>query len=72
MPGHMVYRSFAYGLGKDDAAFFEWRVSRPVLHGHDVWAGHGAVVPPWVIVTRDVAAFTVVAGNPARPLRPRF
>jgi virginiamycin A acetyltransferase len=52
--------------------------------GHDVWIGHGALILPGVrigsgaiigagaVVTRDVAAYTVVGGNPARRIRPRF
>ena len=84
MLSHVGYRSSAYGLGPDDTAFFGWRRSTPVTLGHDVWIGHGAVVLPGVsigngaavsagaIVTRDVPAFAVVAGNPARVLRHRF
>lgn len=52
--------------------------------GHDVWIGHGALILPGVrigsgaiigagaVVTRDVAPYTIVAGNPARQVRPRF
>lgn len=52
--------------------------------GHDVWIGHGALVLPGVrigsgaiigagaVVTRDVAPYTIVAGNPARLVRRRF
>lgn len=52
--------------------------------GHDVWIGHGAivlagrsigtgaVVAGGAIVTKDVAPYTIVAGNPARPIRRRF
>lgn len=52
--------------------------------GHDVWIGHGALILPGVtigdgaivgagaVVARSVAPYTIVAGNPARPLRPRF
>ena len=52
--------------------------------GHDVWIGHGAVVMPGVtiangaviganaVVTRDVDAFEIVAGVPARRLKLRF
>ena len=78
------YRSSAYGLGDDDPAFFDWRRSFRCRLGHDVWIGHGAVVLPGVslgngavagagaIVTKDVPAWTIVAGNPARILRRRF
>jgi virginiamycin A acetyltransferase len=52
--------------------------------GHDVWIGHGGLVMPGVtigpgaiiaagaVVTRDVAPYTIVGGNPAVPLRQRF
>ncbi len=81
---HFTYRSSAYGLGEDDAAVFDWRRSRPVALGHDVWIGHGAIVLAGVtlgtgaavgagsVVTKDVRPFAVVVGNPARILRFRF
>jgi len=49
-----------------------------------VWIGHGAVVLPGknigtgavvaagAIVTKDVPGYTIVAGNPARPIKRRF
>ncbi|PVW02152.1 acetyltransferase [Microbacterium sp. Gd 4-13] len=55
--------------------------SQPVHIGNEVWIcrsaivlpgvsiGDGAVVAAGAIVTSDVAAFTVVAGNPARVVR---
>ena len=84
MMSHVGYRSSAYGLGADDAAFFAWRRSTPVTLGNDVWIGHGAVLLPGVslgsgaavgagsIVTKDVPPFAIVVGNPARVLRLRF
>jgi maltose O-acetyltransferase len=55
--------------------------ARPVTIGNDVWIGGGAIILPGVcignaavigagsVVTRDVPAGAVVAGNPARPHR---
>ncbi|HYW09160.1 MAG TPA: Vat family streptogramin A O-acetyltransferase [Longimicrobium sp.] len=52
--------------------------------GNDVWIGYEAMLMPGVkvgdgaiiasraVVTRDVAPYTVVGGNPAVPLRTRF
>ena len=57
----------------------EW--ARPVTLGDDVWVGGGAILCPGVtvgdraviaagaVVTKDVPADTVVAGNPARVIR---
>ncbi len=81
---HFTYRSVDYGLADaDDTAFFDWRRANLVTLGHDVWLGHGAIVLPGVtigtgavvgagaVVSRDVPAYTVVAGVPARPIRRR-
>ena len=82
---HFTYRASAYFAGEaDDAEFFAWRKSHRVHIGHDVWIGHGAIVLPGrrvgtgaviaggAVVTKDVAPYTVVGGNPARPIRRRF
>ncbi|MFC0388398.1 LbetaH domain-containing protein [Muricoccus vinaceus] len=81
---HFTYRSSAYGLGEDDAAFFDWRRSHRVTLGHDVWIGHGAVILPGVtigtgaaigagaVVSKDVPDFAIVVGVPGRVLRHRF
>ena len=56
----------------------------PVEIGNDVWIGtdsilmngikigNGAVIAAGAIVTHDVPAYSIVAGNPARVLRRRF
>ncbi|MEE1613711.1 chloramphenicol acetyltransferase [Microvirga sp. CF3016] len=82
---HFTYRSRQYWPDEvDDDAFFDWRRSHPVTIGHDVWIGHGAVILPGrtvgtgaivgagAIVTRDVAPYAIVAGNPARAIKRRF
>jgi len=60
------------------------QIFQPINIGNDVWIGHGAVVLPGVkinngsivaagaIVNKDVDAYTIVAGNPAKPLKKRF
>jgi len=82
---HFTYRASAYFPGEsDDAEFFDWRRQHHVHIGHDVWIGHGAIVLPGrnigtgaviaagAIVTKDVPAYAIVAGNPARIVRRRF
>ena len=82
---HFTFRASAYFPGEsDEAEFFEWRRQHYVHIGHDVWIGHGAIVLPGrsigtgavvaagAIVTKDVPAYTIVAGNPARAIKRRF
>ena len=82
---HFTYRASAYfDDAQDEDAFFDWRRSHAVTIGHDVWIGHGAivlagrsigtgaVVAGGAVVTKDVAPYTIVAGNPARVIRRRF
>lgn len=82
---HFTYRPARFGFaGQDDEEFFQWRRVQQVSIGHDVWLGHGCVVMPGVsigngavvgscaVVTRDVPAYSIVAGVPARVLRHRF
>jgi len=59
-------------------------LKRDVVIGNDVWIGVDAVIMPGVrvgdgavigagaVVTKDVEAFQIVAGVPARPVRKRF
>jgi acetyltransferase-like isoleucine patch superfamily enzyme len=56
----------------------------PVAIGNDTWVGwrvlvmtgltigDGAVVAAGAVVTKDVAPYTIVGGNPARLIKPRF
>nr|WP_269810123.1 sugar O-acetyltransferase [Kineosporia rhizophila] len=56
--------------------------ARPITIGNEVWIGGGATILPGVtvgdgavvaaaaVVTKDVPSRTIVAGNPARVLRP--
>lgn len=67
-----------------DQQFRSRRMNKKVRIGHDVWIGHGAVIMPGIaigdgaviganaVVTKDVAAYAVVAGVPAKFLKWRF
>ncbi|PPJ48278.1 acetyltransferase [Rhizobium sp. KAs_5_22] len=82
---HFTYRAADYFDGaENDHDFFEWRRENRVTIGHDVWIGHGATVLPGVtvgngavigagaVVSKDVPAYTIVGGVPARLIRERF
>lgn len=57
---------------------------KTTIIGNDVWIGNralilqgvtigdGAVVGAGAVVTKDVEPYTIVAGNPAKPIRKRF
>src|SRR5262249_55697843 len=82
---HFSYRASRYFDGeRDEDEFFAWRRAQPVVVGHDVWIGHGAIVlagrsvgtgaviAAGAVVTKDVAPYAIVAGHPARGIRHRF
>jgi phosphonate metabolism protein (transferase hexapeptide repeat family) len=82
---HFSYRASAYFEGeRDEDAFFAWRRAHRVDIGHDVWIGHAAIVLPGrtigngavigagSVVTKDIPAYAVAVGNPARVVRKRF
>lgn len=87
-PMEWVGMSPVFYKGRDSvkAKFSEYdrEPNRRVRIGNDVWIGRSAVVLPGVtigdgavvgagaIVTKDVPAYAIVAGNPARLLRHRF
>lgn len=82
---HFTYRCEKYGFAnsKDDV-FFNYRKMQRVRIGHDTWIGHGVVIMPGVkigngavvgsnsVVTKDVSAYSIVAGAPAKVIRRRF
>jgi virginiamycin A acetyltransferase len=73
--------AFAAGAPAD---LFEGTSRGDTVVGNDVWIGHGVTLMPGVrigdgavigaksVVTRDVPAYAVAAGNPARVVRTRF
>ena len=81
---HFTYRNELFGFGEDDAEFFARRKDKSVIIGNDVWIGHNAVIMPGVnigngavigagaVVTKDVEAYSVVAGVPAKKIKMRF
>lgn len=82
---HFLYRSeYFWDDAEPDPAFFKARAARRSWIGHDSWIGHGAIIKPEIrighgaivaagaVVTHDVPDWMIVAGCPAKPLRPRF
>ena len=82
---NITYRPNEFFLhAKVDKEFREWRRESRVEIGHDVWIGHGAIVLPGIkighgaviaagaVVTKDVAAYDIVAGVPAIHIKWRF
>ena len=81
---NFTYYGDAFWEGAErDEAFIDWRRSRQVTIGNDVWVGHGAVILGGVtvgdgavvaagaVVSRDVEPYVIVGGVPAKPLRRR-
>ena len=81
---HFTYRSSFYRFGEDEEDFFNWRRSKHVTIGNDVWIGHNASIMPGVnigngavigtgaVVTKDVEPYAVVLGVPAQKKKMRF
>jgi virginiamycin A acetyltransferase len=73
-----------FGHGWETAMPEDWPNKGDTVIGNDVWIGYGATLMPGVqigdgaiiasqsVVTKSVEPYTVVGGNPARTIRPRF
>lgn len=80
--------TFPFFYMKEEAAFADaldaYEPAGDTVVGSDVWIGaeamilpgvrigHGAVIGSRALVTKDVEPYTIVGGNPARPIRKRF
>lgn len=80
---HPLFFNRVVGLLNRDA--IHSLAENPIQIGNDVWLGLNAIICPGcrsigdgaiaaagAVVTKDVPAFTIVGGNPARPIRKRF
>lgn len=73
-----------FGQGWEKAMPDHWPYKGDMVIGNDVWIGYGATLMPGVqvgdgaiiasqsVVTKSVAPYAVVGGNPAREIRKRF
>jgi serine acetyltransferase len=80
---HTSILGFNHSMSVDQPIFEQPLTMRGITIGDDVWIGSHVVILDGVtvgshsiiaagsVVTKDVAAWSVVAGNPARPLRDR-
>jgi virginiamycin A acetyltransferase len=67
-----------------DGELFSLKQNNPITLGNDVWVGHGVIVLSGVtvgdgailaagsVVTKDVAPYSIVGGNPSKLIRKRF
>jgi acetyltransferase-like isoleucine patch superfamily enzyme len=73
-----------HDIGREGKEAHNAHIPSPVTIGENVWIGAGALILPGVrihdnavvaagsVVTRDVQENTVVGGNPAKFIKPRF
>lgn len=79
-----TYPFAIFGNGWEKAPHENSPFKGDTVIGNDVWicyeasimpgvkVGDGAVIGAKAVVTKDVAPYTIVAGNPAKPIRKRF
>lgn len=86
LSGISTYPFYIFGNGWEGAvpAASALPYKGDTIIGKDVWIGYEALIMPGVkigngaiisarsVVVRDVPAYTIVGGNPAQPIRPRF
>ncbi|MFW6263972.1 MAG: Vat family streptogramin A O-acetyltransferase [Cyanobacteriota bacterium] len=79
-----TYPFSIFGHAWAESAPTSWPYKGDTIIGNDVWIGYDALIMPGVkvgdgavigarsVVTKDVAPYTIVAGNPAQVVRKRF
>lgn len=84
MDGFSTYPFAVFGEPWTSSYQANWPNKGDTLVGNDVWLGHEALIMPAVsighgaiiasrsVVTKDVAPYSIVAGNPAKVIRQRF
>ena len=78
------FQIFGNGWGKVTPGMGELPYKGDTVIGNDVWIGYQALIMPGIhigngaivssrsVVTADVPAYTIVGGNPAKPIKTRF
>lgn len=78
------FQIFGHGWEKVMPAQSDFPYKGDTIIGNDVWIGYEALIMPGIkigngaivasrsVVTIDVPAYTVVGGNPAKPIKTRF
>ncbi len=85
LDGISTYPFPIFGNGWEDAFNpFDLPVKGDIVIGHDVWLGYdalikngvtignGAIIATRAVVVKDVPAYSIVAGNPAKVVKMRF
>lgn len=84
MDGFSTYPFSVFGSPWSESYEAKWPNKGDNVIGNDVWLGHEALIMPAVsigdgaiiasrsVVTKNVPAYTIVAGNPAKIIRKRF